>query len=132
MTRLIITRHAGAVEWLRRHHPALVEGAEVVSHFGPEEIARLGAGDAVIGVLPLGLVAELNKRGIRTFLIDVRVPRELRGKELTAEDMEALGATVEETVVLKGQDLDRAREQWVRVIEDTGAPFAPPHPLFEG
>ena len=87
---LVVTRHAGAVEWLQNYGFA---DCEVVNHFTPEMIK---AGDVVVGILPLNLVAEVNLKGGRFFALDLVVPAELRGIEMTAEMMTRLGAKIQE------------------------------------
>lgn len=83
---LVVSRHAGAIEWLRQKGFT----GEVVTHLTPEMVQ---AGDTVIGVLPVHLVAELVKKGVKVFIIVMpQVPKEMRGQELTAEQMEQFGA----------------------------------------
>lgn len=87
---LVVTRHAGAVEWLKAKG---FEGCEVVSHFAPEMVQ---ADDVVVGILPLNLVAEVNAKGGRFLALDMNVPSELRGVEMTAQLMTELGARLQE------------------------------------
>ena len=82
MDTVIVTRHAGLVEWLKRLG---VEG-EVVSH-ADEDTVR---GKRVYGVLPFRLAALADE-----FVeVSVDVPAELRGKELTADDIDSLNPQV--------------------------------------
>lgn len=87
---LVVTRHAGAVEWLQSKGFA---DCEVVAHFAPEMVQQ---GDVVVGILPLNLVAEVNAKGGRFFALDMNVPAELRGVEMTAQLMTELGARLQE------------------------------------
>lgn len=89
MAAYFVTRHKGAIEW------ALRKGvdARLVAHLDPEEI---GPGDLVLGPLPVHLVAEVNRRGGRYFHIEMAVPEEARGRELSADDMERFGARLVE------------------------------------
>ena len=123
MTTYIITRHPGAVEWLRRTRPELGE-AQLIPHAGEDFFAKLQQGDIVIGVLPLALAARVTDAGARFYNLSVPVPPEMRGKELSADDMEQLGARLDEAVVLMGKSLAAAK----RVLKDTGAAAAPLHP----
>jgi CRISPR-associated protein Csx16 len=85
-----VTRHAGARDW------AAQEGFcvdRVVQHLDVENVER---DDRVIGSLPVNLAARVCERGGRYLHLALEVPAELRGKELTAEDMRQLGARVEE------------------------------------
>ncbi len=84
---LLVSRHAGAIEWLRLRHGFKTEQA--VDHLDEQEVVR---GDTVIGTLPLPLVARLVARGVEVGLIEINLPAEERGRELSAEDMDRLGA----------------------------------------
>ena len=53
-------------------------------------------GDVVMGVLPVSLAAEVCARGARFLHLSVEVPPELRGQELSADDLERLGAELVE------------------------------------
>lgn len=78
---IIVTRHPGAVEWIRRQG---LEG-EVIPHATSEQIR----GRVVIGNLPLYLAAEADVVGS----IDLpNLPPELRGQDLTPEQMDEAGA----------------------------------------
>ena len=86
---LFITRHAGAVKWAQRQGI----DAEMHSHLDP---ATVGHGDVVIGTLPVSLVAELNARGARYMHLVLDLPPDMRGRELSADEMTACGARLEE------------------------------------
>ncbi len=92
MTTLFVTRHPGAVEWARRRG---IE-AEVIDHLDDHTIARLRPGDVVMGVLPVAVAAEVCARGARFLHLELHVPPELRGRELSADDMERFNARLEE------------------------------------
>jgi len=88
MKTFIVSRHRGAVEWLKNKG---FDGA-VVDHISP---SMVNAGDTVIGVLPILLVHELINMGVNVIILQLpAVPREQRGKELTVEDMNRYGAKV--------------------------------------
>lgn len=90
---LIVSRHAGAIEWLRKHG---IEG-EVVSHATEENVR----GREVYGVLPLHLAALAS----RVYCIDMQLAPEDRGRDLSAEEMEARGAHLCAYRVLSGPAL---------------------------
>jgi CRISPR-associated protein Csx16 len=90
MTTYFVTRHPGAKEWAR-HRGVSVD--RQVDHLDVEQIV---AGDSVIGTLPVNLAAEVCARGGRYLHLTLEQPTETRGRELTAVDMERLGAQVEE------------------------------------
>ena len=88
-----VSRHAGAQEWAQNNG---FENAEVVSHFDP---AVVEPGDMVIGTLPVHLAAQVCERGGRYFHLSLQVPQEMRGIELSADQMEEFGASVTEFVI---------------------------------
>ena len=81
--KIIITRHAGTVEWLRRRG---LEG-RVIEHARPEDIAQ----QDVVGILPLALAAFC--ASVTTIDLPGLAP-EQRGQELTPEQMDQAGATL--------------------------------------
>ena len=81
----IVTRHSGAVAWLKSKG---ITG-EVLSHILPDDMKER---DRIFGVLPIQMIAEGMKRGAEmNILVLPNLPREMRGKEITAEEMEHLG-----------------------------------------
>jgi putative CRISPR-associated protein (TIGR02620 family) len=78
---LVVTRHAGLIEYLERH--ALEPGSyDHVEHATEADVA----GRTVYGVLPLALAAAAES----VYVVDLSaVPAELRGAELTADQVEA-------------------------------------------
>ncbi|MCK9520157.1 MAG: CRISPR-associated protein Csx16 [Candidatus Omnitrophota bacterium] len=89
---IIVTRHPGALGWLRKHHPELGE-VEVVSHASPDQIQ----GARVVGVLPVNLAALCGEY----WHLSMEVPPDYRGKELSCEDMEHFRCAIEKFVVTK-------------------------------
>lgn len=78
---VIVTRHTGAIEWLRRHGIA----GEVLDHVGSVDVNN----KRVIGALPLHLAA----RALSVTTIDMPgLTPEQRGKDLSPEEMDAAGA----------------------------------------
>lgn len=78
MIELIVTRHTGLVEYLIQEG-LVQEGVEVISHASPEAIS----GKHVCGVLPHSLsclCASFTE-------VPLFLPAELRGKELTVEQV---------------------------------------------
>jgi len=75
---LIVTRHAGLVDYLKQE--GIVEDdVEVITHATPKAVQ----GKHVLGVLPHSLSC-LTKSFTE---IPLKLPAELRGKELTANDV---------------------------------------------
>ena len=89
MTTFFVSRHSGAIEWAR------LQGldAEPCPHL---DVARLQAGDQVIGVLPAHLAAQVHAAGARYFHLAMDVPAERRGQEMSAVEMTACGARLVE------------------------------------
>lgn len=76
--KLIVTRHAGLVEYLKQEG-IVGDNVEVVAHASPEVVR----GRHVVGVLPHSLsclTASFTE-------VPLKLPAELRGKELTADDV---------------------------------------------
>ena len=90
MTIFFVSRHPGAVDWAREQGLA-VDCA--VTHLDPDEVR---AGDVVIGTLPVNLAAEVCARGGCYLHLTLDLPAEWRGRELSAADMRACGARIEE------------------------------------
>jgi CRISPR-associated protein Csx16 len=103
MTTLLITRHPGAIEWAARRHLAV---DRQLDHLDPADIQP---GDTVIGVLPVNLAATVCSRGGRFFSLSLDLPPELRGRELTADQLEACGARLEEYHVTPFQHMGAIR-----------------------
>jgi len=89
MTTWFVSRHSGAVEWARRQG---VEVDRVIPHLQPETVEP---GDVVIGSLPVNLAAEVCARGGTYRHLSLRLPPDMRGRELTADELDTLGARIE-------------------------------------
>ena len=90
MTIYFVSRHPGALAWaIRRDLPAVVHQ----NHLDP---AVIQTGDVVIGTLPVHLAAEVCQRGARYFNLTLDLPEAMRGQELSADELSALGARLEE------------------------------------
>lgn len=85
----LVTRHPGALEWLRRQGYA---NAEHVQHLRPHSVQ---AGDIVVGTLPINLVADLCERGASYLHLSIELPADMRGLELNAQQLVSLGARLE-------------------------------------
>ena len=89
---VIVSRHAGAIEWLQSHG---ITG-EVIAHVtDPAQIA----GKTVIGALPLHLAAQ----AFAVVAIDMpNLPAEKRGQDLTPDEMDEFGACLSVYHVTRG------------------------------
>lgn len=90
MTAYLVTRHPGALHWMREHGPAFDQH---VTHLEP---ASVKAGDTVIGTLPIQLAAQVCARGARYLHLTVDMPAHWRGQELSAEQLNAAQAHLQE------------------------------------
>jgi len=89
MTTWFISRHPGAIEWAKLQHLA-------VDRFEPHlDITLINVGDTVIGSLPVNLAAQVCAAGATYLHLSVELPAELRGRELSADDLDRLGAKIE-------------------------------------
>jgi len=93
-----ITRHPGAVKWARRRG---IRVDRQLDHLTEGEIAKLGPGDVVIGILPIHLAAKVCEQGARYLHLSMDLPPEKRGVELSADEMERFGARLQEFEVRK-------------------------------
>ena len=93
MASYFITRHEGAAEWARKHRPGVV----VCKHL--DDLTIIKPGDEICGTLPINLAADVILAGARFFHLEVPMPLELRGRELSAEQMEKLEASLVEYVI---------------------------------
>lgn len=90
MTVRFVTRHPGAIEWAAR------QGLQVDRRLAHLDPTAIQPGDVVIGILPVNLAAEVCARGGRYFNLSIDLPESARGLELSADDLDAFGARLEE------------------------------------
>ena len=93
MTTYFVTRHPGALEWAEQ------QGFQIDQRVDHLDADKIVAGDTVMGSLPVNLAATVCKHGGRYFHLSIDLPAALRGKELTAFEMENCNARIEEYVV---------------------------------
>lgn len=87
---IIVTRHSGAIEWLRQKGFA----GDVVSHLTPDQLDQ---GNIYIGSLPLQMISIIIEKGSRFFLLDLpAVAFTQRGQEMTPDEMDRAGARLSE------------------------------------
>ena len=86
METIVISRHIGLVQWLVLHGHVSPD-VTVVAHATPD----LMRGRKVIGVIPMHLACHAKE----VWSVDLpNLPLELRGKELTPEQMDQCGANL--------------------------------------
>lgn len=79
-----VTRHLGAIEWANQ------QGIKVdysLAHMDNQVLVNIGQGDRVLGILPVQMIAQLCAQGARYFHLEVLVSSEMRGKELSADQL---------------------------------------------
>lgn len=102
--RYLVTRHIGALYW----NSQLKRDVDLES-LDPAIIKK---GDIVYGTLPIGLAAEVIKRGGRFVNLTLNTPKELRGKELGSKQMSQSQARLEEYFIERRiSDLDVCFDQ---------------------
>lgn len=82
----LVTRHQGAVEWCAR------QNVQVDAWLPHLDVETIQVGDTVIGTLPIPLAAAVAVRGGRYWHLTVPVTWSQRGQELTATQLESMGA----------------------------------------
>lgn len=89
MTTWFVSRHPGALEWASR------QGLHVDRQISHLDATALRPGDIVIGTLPVHLAAEVCARGAYFYNLSLDLPPAARGRELSAEELDAYGARLE-------------------------------------
>ena len=89
MTTWFVSRHPGALQWMKQHGPAFDRH---VPHLDP---AQVQPGDCVIGTLPVDLAAQVCTRGAAYWHLTLALPADARGRELSAQELLSLGATLQ-------------------------------------
>lgn len=86
---LFVSRHPGAVQWIKAQ-PMQID--RFVPHL---DVAEVQAGDRVIGSLPVHLAAQVCAAGGEYWNLSLELPAELRGQELSREQLEQMSARLE-------------------------------------
>lgn len=89
MTVFLVTRHSGAVQWIA------ARGIVVDQHCPHLDPAEIGAGDTVIGTLPVHLAASICARGGRYVHLSIDLQSDARGRELGADELDRYGARLD-------------------------------------
>ncbi len=90
----LVTRHLGAIEWLQRNNVIVDIQCEHLN------VDKINSGDVVVGILPVHLAAKVCELGGRYMHLCINIPPEERGKELSADLMQKLGAYIQEFEVI--------------------------------
>lgn len=84
-----VSRHPGAIEWAKR---CQIPVDQWVPHLSLHLVRQ---GDTVIGSLPVNLAAQVCALGARYGHLSLELPANLRGKELSADQLDDLHAHIE-------------------------------------
>jgi CRISPR-associated protein Csx16 len=95
MTIWFVSRHPGAVEW------AKTQGFDVDRWVAHLDINEIAACDTVIGTLPVQMAADVCARDAHYLNLTLDLPFEWRGKELSAADLLATNARLEEFTIIR-------------------------------
>ena len=95
MTVWFISRHPGALAWARQN------GIAFDRHVVHLDTGKIGAGDKVIGSLPVNLAAEVCARGAEYWNLSLSIAEQDRGRELSAEQLQGYNATLEHYEIRK-------------------------------
>lgn len=90
-----VSRHPGALDWAQQ------SGIVYDCHVAHLDIAKVGAGDMVIGSLPVNLAAEVCARGAEYWNLSLRVAERDRGRELSAQELQGYDAILERYYIRK-------------------------------
>jgi len=93
MTVLFISRHPGAIEWATQQRLTI---DRFLTHLDPGVVRQ---GDTVIGTLPIHLAAQVCEQGARYFHLALDLPDEMRGRELSVEEIAARNARLVEFAI---------------------------------
>lgn len=127
MTTYFISRHPGARDW------ATAEGLQVdvqIDHLDPSTIR---SGDVVIGTLSINLISEVCALGGRYLHLSLDLTANLRGHELSAEDMRQCNARLEEyrALPVPKPTTDHSTEKHLFIAVATGQGIANLPPILE-
>ncbi len=93
MTTYFVSRHPGAIEWVAQ------QGLHIDAFVEHIDTTQVQPGDTVIGSLPVNLAALVCERGGKYWHLSLVRPAELRGCELSATEMQRLGAHLQAYIV---------------------------------
>jgi len=85
----LVSRHPGTVRWLKH------QGIQIDRHVDHLDIDQVKPGDTVIGTLPVNLAAKVCAKPAQYCHLSLEVPAELRGKDLSENELDQLNASLE-------------------------------------
>ena len=97
MATIFVIRHQGAREWMKK------QSIEIDQWTDDIDLNNVKAGDVVIGILPMQLAAEVCEKGAEFIALQINVPKEMRGTELSLGDLEKMNCSLIPYFVAKTQ-----------------------------
>lgn len=85
MVTWFISRHQGAIEWIKQQS---IQIDRFETHLDVEQVQ---AGDTVIGTLPVHLAAKVCEKGAKFLFLAVDISEQQRGTELNADELNQQG-----------------------------------------
>ena len=79
---IVVSRHRGTIEYVKMFFP----DAEVIEHL--TDVNDIPRGSIVIGNLPITLINRILERGCRFIYVSLNIPKEMRGRELSIEELD--------------------------------------------
>jgi len=103
MTFVVVTRHKGAIDYIKETLKLKEEDVITIDHIDEQMILSMKPHKhVVVGVIPIHIVYILKKFGITTIVLQLpKVSKEMRGKELTPEQMREYGATLWQVLAIE-------------------------------
>jgi CRISPR-associated protein Csx16 len=128
-----VNRHERANWWVRHHASTGTLQLEVTDFVEHLDLAQVNAGDVVMGTLPVSLAAKVMAKGARFIALEMDIPQERRGEDLTATEMAKFGAALVEYEVkrlrphlLAGKPValppESGNSLWVMLVSDETSP----------
>lgn len=98
MSVILVSRHAGTLDWFKQN------GLTIDKHVVHFDINSIQGSDTVVGILPIHLAAQVCALGAKYYHLEMEVPLDFRGKELTSEELNAFGAKLVPYFIKKQTD----------------------------
>lgn len=95
---LLVTRHQATVVWLADQE---IEVDSLIPHLDVDDIQK---GDTVIGTLPIQLACAVCQKGATYRHLTLDMPAELRGLELSVEQLSLCNPRLEQYEVVRVED----------------------------
>lgn len=99
MTVWFVSRHPGAKVWAQEEGLCI---SAFVDHLDP---ATVVAGDVAIGSLPIHLAAAICAQGGTYRHLSLNLTAELRGVEISSDEMRLCGAKIEEFSIVQAKEI---------------------------